>query len=329
MPVTTTRYPRTNIVLRTNEVTNPSFSVDAATWVLIGGFGTGGAGTEGRAAITWSPYGGWCLRKQWTTAPTGGFNNAVGFRYPMSAPGGTGQTRTFSARVITSFPASVIAVARYLDAGGAILSSTNGAAVATDSNTWARPFVTAVNPAGTASVRFEVLLISTVSIPATGLMTLQTALSETTGYLNGTYFDGDTYATGNGTQSTSWTGAAGQSQSQLRDWNPDDVVAPVQLASGYDVTQQSRNVAHRLIDGVTVAALLPAETRTGTLRLFFDNAADAEAARALHAQATTFRYVDTDQPQENMTYVTAGPVRKYQTEGRLRWIMEVPYVELS
>lgn len=326
MTITLTRAPRTNLVLRVNELLNPSFTVNTNSWNAIGGFGTGGAGTDARNSINWSPYGSWAYQKQWTTAPTGAVNGVVGWRYALANPGSAGQVRTFSARVITSWTTTVSISAKYINSTGGIISVTTGAAVPTGAGTWGQPFVVATNPAGTASINFEILLGSTLP-PSNGLATLQTAMSETKGFLD-TYFDGDTYATGFGTQHTEWTGTAGASQSQLLDVNPADVLSP-QLVLGYDVAQASRNIVHQLIDGPVAATLLPASTRQGTLKLFFIDAATADTARIAHTAATAWDLADTDQPQEATRYVVDGQVRKYQTDNRLRWVLEVPYRELT
>ena len=114
-----------------------------------------------------------------------------------------------------------------------------------------------------------------------------------------------------------------------RDGNGQTTVVPT-LVLGYDSGRNTRSVLHTLMSGIVVAVLYDAQLRVGTLQLFFASAADADRARTLHATAGVWQLTDPDNTTENMRYVvTGGQLRKYQTENRARWILEVPYGEVS
>jgi hypothetical protein len=82
-------------------------------------------------------------------------------------------------------------------------------------------------------------------------------------------------------------------------------ITPV-LVLGYAASQTARNIFHDILDRPDPdVSLAPATLRSGTLRLLFDTTADAEAARAFHAQAARFIYVDADEPTASMVYALA------------------------
>lgn len=74
--------------------------------------------------------------------------------------------------------------------------------------------------------------------------------------------------------------------------------------------------------------LRPARARTGTLRLLFWDAASAEAARQFHCAAATFTTANT-LPWVPAAYVPNGSIHPAQQQNRSRWILEVPFQEIS
>lgn len=101
------------------------------------------------------------------------------------------------------------------------------------------------------------------------------------------------------------------------------------LVVGYDVSQASRNQFHQLIDGPVGVTLYPAALRSGTLHLLFADAVAADAARSAHAAAGFWVLTDDALPQENMRYAVDGTPRKYQSDARTTWLLDIPYQEIS
>lgn len=74
--------------------------------------------------------------------------------------------------------------------------------------------------------------------------------------------------------------------------------------------------------------LRPAAARTGTIRLLFPTAADAEAARVFHRAAAVFT-TTSDLPWMPAAYVPNGAIRQAQQEQSARWVLEVPFQEVA
>jgi hypothetical protein len=317
MTITTTRSPRGSVILRRNECTNPSI-VGQTGWQNLW-FGAGGTGTDSMQGTE--------LDKTWTKTPTS--MEDAGWRYHHTGWAGDYVQKTCSAYFYCNgFEPKAAIKARYFNKdGGLIRYDTGPVTQLYISLGWQRVTGTFQCPPGTAWVDVDFVLMPGNNAQPNQGIAFQRALIEpgATAY---SYFDGQTYANGNGSQYTTWAGTVNNSQSLLWDADPATQLAPA-MVLGYDVGQQSRNIIHQLIDGPVAATLLPASTRQGVLKLFFEDAASAENARAKHATAGTWYYLDTDQPQEAMWYAVNGTVRKYQSDNRKRWILEVPYNEVS
>lgn len=328
MTLTTTRNPRGAVLIRANECQNPR--VGSYTGWTSAGAGTGGAATDSFGSANGT------LEKVWTTAPSD--VNGAGWNYQHNGWSGAYTEKVASADVyVTEFEPKFKLYFNFFNSSGGYISGVEGAIQQLylsnrqgsngQVNGWQRVSGTAKSPPGTAytSIAF---VCHAGNKPAVGnAIALRHVLIEPGSTVSG-YFDGGTYASGNGTQFTRWEGAVDGSRSLLYDADPITAVAPY-LVLGYDVNQASRTVVHQLIDGVVAAAQLPASLRTGTLRLFFLDAISAENARIAHAGAGYWAFLDTDQPQEAMRYVVTGTMRKYQDDSRKRWVLEVPYAEIS
>jgi hypothetical protein len=317
--ITLERTPRGEVTVRTNECLNPYPRGTTNGWSFTW-FGTGGTGTNNVQPDA--------LNKAWTNTPTNSGAEDAGFRYRHSSWTGS-SPRTCSAYIYPNYFEPKVGIkARYYDAGGTLLRVDNSVPVQMVLNQgWQRITGSFSGPSNTAYVDVDFVLFPG-NTPQNGQgISLQRVLIES-GWTVGTYFDGNTWAGGNGTQRTVWTGAADASGSQVLDWDPATKWSP-QLVEGYDVGQQSRNIIHQLADGPVAATILPASTRQGTLKLFFLDAASAETARKTLATAGTWTFTDTDQGQESMTFAVDGQLRKTQSDNRLRWRVEVPYRELS
>lgn len=102
------------------------------------------------------------------------------------------------------------------------------------------------------------------------------------------------------------------------------------LVLGYETSRESLNQIHELVSGRTTATLAPALPRRGTLRLFFATKVDAWACFTLHATPGQFAFADTDIAQTSMNYVVNGTIDiRLDPETRVRWLVDVPYQELS
>lgn len=310
-------------MLRRNECINPSVETDAALW-SYSWFGTG-TGTNARmtdGGLNGSGY----LRKTFST--TSNESGDVGFSYQHDGWSGDWTEKIASAylRPVNIDGYGRVTLQSYNKDGG-LISRQDGNPQYLGNTVWTRISDSFKCPPGTTTSKVSFWMVSGRQLGAGFRLDLDSAFIEP-GNVLGSYFDGDTYGNGNGTQYTTWAGTHHASQSYLWDADPATQLRPA-MVLGYDVGQQSRNIIHQLIDGPVAATLLPASTRQGVLKLFFEDAASAENARAKHATAGTWYYLDTDQPQEAMWYAVNGTVRKYQSDNRKRWILEVPYNEVS
>ena len=102
------------------------------------------------------------------------------------------------------------------------------------------------------------------------------------------------------------------------------------LVLGYYSTRLSRNIVHDLISGGIAVTLVEPRPRSGDLRLFFADEAEAFACLALHGQETTFTITDTDRPSVNMTYVVDNRLEiGLDEETRDHWVVTVGYQEVE
>lgn len=102
-----------------------------------------------------------------------------------------------------------------------------------------------------------------------------------------------------------------------------------QLVMDYAATRQGRSIVHQLAAGGIVVSLIPADPRSGLLRLFYPDETDAKAAVDLHALAASFALVDTDRPTFAMSYVVSGPVTVTLDPATLNvWTVDVTFQEV-
>lgn len=317
MTLQTARSPRGDVIVRRNECYNPRIASQTG-WENLW-FGAGGTGTDSVQGTE--------LHKTWSNTPTD--MQDAGWSYQHSGWAGSYTQKTASAYVYpTGFePKFAVKAAYYNKDGGLIRQDTGDTFQLYKTLGWQRVSGTFTCPPGTVYTKVRFVCMSGNNAQVNQALGLQRVLIEP-GAVVYDYFDGTTYSAGNGSQHTGWDGAADNSQSLLYDWDPKTLVKPT-LVMGYQGGQTSRNVVHQLIDGNVIAALLPSTTRSGTLRMFFDNPADADTARWAHSTAGVWNYTDTDNPAESMTYVVDGTVLKTQSDNRKRWTLEVPYRELS
>ncbi len=109
-----------------------------------------------------------------------------------------------------------------------------------------------------------------------------------------------------------------------------DVIIRPDLVMLFSDQAQAGNLVHQIIDRAEPEIdLRPASLATGTLKLFFLDAASCAAARNAHMQAATFTVDAPDQPWLPAAYVPNGTIRREQQENRKRWMLEVDYQELA
>lgn len=312
-----------DVVVRRNEVFNPSVEFDTTGW-LYSWFGTG-AGTNqrlGDGGLQGTGY----MRKTFTANASDSAD--IGFGYRHDGWSGTYVQKTASAylRPVGVDGYGRVSLLCYNGSGG-LISRQDGAATYLGNSVWTRVSGTFSCSPGTAYAYAQFWLTGGRSISSSFRLDLDCAQIEPGSTLS-TYIDGDTWAGGNGNQYTRWAGQSHNSQSLVYAPDPALTVLPT-MVLGYDDTTPSRNIVHQLIDGGTAQTLLSAGGRQGVLRMLFPSAADAEAARLRHAGVGTWQLTDDDQPQQAMKYVVNGAARKYQSDSRKTWLLEVPFQEVS
>ncbi|NYD65983.1 hypothetical protein [Agromyces atrinae] len=151
------------------------------------------------------------------------------------------------------------------------------------------------------------------------------------GEYDGPYFDGDTPSTY--TEIIGWTGTPHQAESRWihREFEFPKYVEPI-LVVGYESTRAARAIVHEILDNTAPSVVLrAAASRSGKLRLIFDNEEDAYGAERAHAESGYWTLTDPDRPSLNMTYVVADGdiVRTLDPETRTIWVLEIPFVEVQ
>ncbi len=227
----------TPLVTRVNRALNPAASSSGSPgWTSLRSFGTGAAGTY---TLTSSPTGPWggtftVCRKQWTTAQSAN-NGNVGYQVNADGsnyfPVAEGETITVSAYMrriggsstTKTFVMRVVFYNQVVVSGAATVGSTiTGTSVVADTvNTWFRPSLTVVVPAGASGMQ---VYPDTASVGdpvfAVGDGLDATALLIESGPVLNDYFDGS--STDTATTSFDWNGAANNSTSRqvdLIDWS--------------------------------------------------------------------------------------------------------------
>lgn len=111
--------------------------------------------------------------------------------------------------------------------------------------------------------------------------------------------------------------------------NGTDTITPT-LVTGFQATNSSRTIIHPIILGGIDVSILDDDPRAGSLELFFDTEADAEAARVLLAVAAVWTLTDPDVAAVGMTFVREGSMRiQLNPETRTRWTLDVGFQEVS
>jgi hypothetical protein len=107
-------------------------------------------------------------------------------------------------------------------------------------------------------------------------------------------------------------------------------IEPV-VVEGYESTREGRNVVHPIIGRAEPdVTLRPANLRTGTLRLVFDDEDASAAAELEHATGGVFAVVSTERATIEMSYVVAGEiVRGLDEDTSEDWIVTVEYQEVT
>jgi len=222
----------TPLVTRVNRALNPAASASGSPgWTSLRSFGTGAAGTYSFVSSPSGPWGGnfTVCRKQWTTAQSAN-NGNVGYQvnadgsnyFPvaegetvtvsawMRRIGGSSTTKTFVMRVVFYNQVAV--------SGAATVGSTiTGTSVVADTvNTWFRPSLTVVVPAGALGMQ---VYPDTASVGdpvfAVGDGLDATALLIESGSTLSDYFDGN--STDTAQRWFEWDGAAHGSTSRQVD----------------------------------------------------------------------------------------------------------------
>jgi hypothetical protein len=318
------RTPRGVAVERVNECSNPSFEVSDAGWTYLWS-GTAGAATNARIATQYANVGGYVLSKTWTTTAT---TTAVmaGFQYATGWAGGA--AKSIRAVMQSNGHNQYVGVqVDFTDATGNVLGQATSAPFAAIAGGWVPVSLTnAVAPPGTwyGNVKFGIFAGATP--PVAGDSLWLDAVGMYAGATLYPYWDGSTAASGSYTYS--WSGTVGLSASYRNIPDPATDVRPA-LVQGYDTTRAARNAIHQFLSGSVGVALYPSSLRSGTLRLFFDDPAAAATAEKSFAAAGTWAFADDANPAEGMTFVVAGAVRSYQTDNRLRRVLEIPYQEIT
>jgi hypothetical protein len=106
-----------------------------------------------------------------------------------------------------------------------------------------------------------------------------------------------------------------------------DEFAP-ELRLGFESDNESQNIEHNHLDGSMGHTLRPDEPRSGTLRLFFTSASEANACREALALPGVWTWTDAGVDEVNMTFVRSRGLRAVQQAARLRWVLEVGYREV-
>lgn len=101
------------------------------------------------------------------------------------------------------------------------------------------------------------------------------------------------------------------------------------LVLGYETARRGRNLFHEILGGGNAVSLIPADPRSGTLRLYYPDEADAAAAVELHGRGETLTITETDIATLDMEYALDGNVGyALDTETLDDWVVSVDYREI-
>jgi hypothetical protein len=96
---------------------------------------------------------------------------------------------------------------------------------------------------------------------------------------------------------------------------------------GFEAEQDAGTLLHKNLNGPPGYTLAADGPRTGTWALFFESAAEAEAARLLLVEPGAWVVVD-DVAGVSMTIVRYGLMSQVQQDARLRWMLNVGFAEV-
>lgn len=313
MTSTFTRNPRTLLEQQRNLIGNPRMGVDTSGWSAAAASGTH---TLDRPPVAGAPSG-WAARITLASTTT---NWNIRRTLAVEA----GKTYTFSAYMRPTLNVQTRVVMGWLDSVGGFISEVASPATAHVANTWARRNLTAVAPAGTASVRVEGRVVD--SAPAGSVMNLTAAMLEGSAWLSD-YFDGATPDAGG--HYYRWTGPADNSPSTDNILNPADVTTPLQV-NGYESSATARTTAHQVVNSAqVVVAVAPASPRKGSFELLYDDVVEAMTAEAMFREGGLFTFADDEVPEVGMTFAPAeGAIQVSQDETRSLWLVKTPYIEV-
>jgi hypothetical protein len=105
-------------------------------------------------------------------------------------------------------------------------------------------------------------------------------------------------------------------------------VEPVEIV-GYTPSRDSRNIIHDLLDGSIGVSFQAPRPRSGKLKMLFLTEADAFEAFNLHAEETTFTYVNGIIISVSMTYVLDGSIDMDFDAQSGYWWVSVGFQETS
>lgn len=103
------------------------------------------------------------------------------------------------------------------------------------------------------------------------------------------------------------------------------------LTLGWTAAQTTRNIMHNVIGKADPdVTLRPAQTRTGTLELFFALPATAELARTILATGTVFVITSTEATWlDGLRFVIAGDISAtLEDETRAAWMLSADFQEV-
>lgn len=140
----------------------------------------------------------------------------------------------------------------------------------------------------------------------------------------GDYFDGST--TDADGIFYDWTGTVNASISTAKT----SAFTP-QIITGWTTYQNSRNVVHEIIGKASPdVTILPGSTRSGSVETVFTTQADAENARLVLSNGTTFTIKDSETWNNGYTFVTNGTIKQELEEvTRDLWTVTFDYTEIT
>lgn len=103
------------------------------------------------------------------------------------------------------------------------------------------------------------------------------------------------------------------------------------LVMGWESSQDTRNIVHPIIGRSNPDfTIKPSNLRTGTLNLFFEDYAEADLCRSIHANAAVFTLYTDDFAAANMNYVVYQDVTIALDQETLKhWTVTIQFQEVA